>query len=310
MRSTLSTASSPTRTPPGSADSGFYVGQCRDCDILVTDNVAERNAVGFENANASDSLVIVGNRFAGNRVGLTLLSSYQEAFLPQQVNQVVGNLISDNDAGRLPRPSRRRVRHRYWDRRWPVQHRGTEPDLRPRPGGRGPHQRRGHSRRRQQFPRQRAGRKRRRRSEPIGRADSGDGQLRHRCRNDLAHDAAGGIVVGVRWCGRAAAGVGGHRRRSGRTPGKSFKKVTPPIDQPNLAVADPAAPTPTVAGHHQDARPDDDHRPGRRPVAGEFGHPVTGRRRTARFARLLGSAARPRPAARRAAQPTPPYPNR
>ncbi len=37
----------------GSADSGFYVGQCRQCDILVQGNVAERNAVGFENANAS-----------------------------------------------------------------------------------------------------------------------------------------------------------------------------------------------------------------------------------------------------------------
>ena len=39
----------------GSADSGIYVGQCRACDILVSGNVAERNAVGFENANASDS---------------------------------------------------------------------------------------------------------------------------------------------------------------------------------------------------------------------------------------------------------------
>jgi hypothetical protein len=80
----------------GSADSGFYVGQCEDCDILVTGNVAERNAVGFENANASDSVVIVGNRFSGNRVGMTLLSSYQEAFTPQRGNVVVGNLISDN----------------------------------------------------------------------------------------------------------------------------------------------------------------------------------------------------------------------
>lgn len=80
----------------GSADSGFYVGQCEDCDILVTGNVAERNAVGFENANASDSLVIAGNRFAGNRVGMTLLSSYQEAFTPQRGNQVVGNLLADN----------------------------------------------------------------------------------------------------------------------------------------------------------------------------------------------------------------------
>ena len=80
----------------GSADSGFYVGQCEQCDILVTGNVAERNAVGFENANASDSVVVVGNRFAGNRVGMTLLSSHQEAFTPQRGNVIVGNLISDN----------------------------------------------------------------------------------------------------------------------------------------------------------------------------------------------------------------------
>jgi parallel beta-helix repeat protein len=86
----------------GSADSGFYVGQCRDCDILVQGNVAERNAVGFENANASDPLTVTGNRFAGNRVGMTLLSNYQEAFRPQQANIVVGNVITDNDEADSP----------------------------------------------------------------------------------------------------------------------------------------------------------------------------------------------------------------
>ncbi len=86
----------------GSADSGFYVGQCEQCDILVTGNVAERNAVGFENANASDSVVVTGNRFSGNRVGITLLSSYQEAFTPQRANAVVGNLVSDNTATDSP----------------------------------------------------------------------------------------------------------------------------------------------------------------------------------------------------------------
>jgi len=80
----------------GSADSGLYVGQCTNCDILVSGNIAERNAVGFENSNASDSVVIVGNRFTQNRMGITLLSSYQEAFLPQRGNEVVGNLIADN----------------------------------------------------------------------------------------------------------------------------------------------------------------------------------------------------------------------
>jgi nitrous oxidase accessory protein NosD len=86
----------------GSADSGIYVGQCRDCDILVTGNVAENNAVGFENANASDSVVVVGNRFSGNRVGMTFLSNYQEAFAPQRGNAVAGNLVSGNTATDAP----------------------------------------------------------------------------------------------------------------------------------------------------------------------------------------------------------------
>lgn len=86
----------------GSADSGFYVGQCRDCDTLVEGNVAVRNAVGFENANASDSLTVVGNRFSDNRVGLTLTSNYQEAFVPQRGNLVAGNVIADNDEASSP----------------------------------------------------------------------------------------------------------------------------------------------------------------------------------------------------------------
>ncbi len=86
----------------GSADSGFYVGQCHRCDVLMEGNVAERNAVGFENANASGPLLVTSNRFTGNRVGMTLLSNYQEAFLPQRGNQVVGNLIGDSGSGDSP----------------------------------------------------------------------------------------------------------------------------------------------------------------------------------------------------------------
>lgn len=86
----------------GSSDSGFYVGQCRECDILVHRNVAERNAVGFENANASDSVYVIANRWSNNRVGMTLLSDYQEAFVPQRGNLVAGNLISDNTSSDSP----------------------------------------------------------------------------------------------------------------------------------------------------------------------------------------------------------------
>lgn len=86
----------------GSADSGFYVGQCENCDILVTGNTSERNAIGFEDANASDSLVVVGNRFSGNRVGATFISNYQEAFVPQRGATVIGNVITDNTSSDSP----------------------------------------------------------------------------------------------------------------------------------------------------------------------------------------------------------------
>jgi nitrous oxidase accessory protein NosD len=86
----------------GHPDSGIYVGQCESCDIVVRDNVAERNAVGYEQANASDSVVVVGNRFVGNRVGLTVLSDYQEAFVPNRSTAVVGNLVSDNNQADTP----------------------------------------------------------------------------------------------------------------------------------------------------------------------------------------------------------------
>lgn len=60
----------------GSADSGIHVGQCKPCGILVRGDTAERNAVGYENTNPSGPLWIVGNRFTGNRVGMTIGSDY------------------------------------------------------------------------------------------------------------------------------------------------------------------------------------------------------------------------------------------
>ncbi|MFE5489150.1 nitrous oxide reductase family maturation protein NosD [Streptomyces virginiae] len=86
----------------GSADSGIYVGQCKPCGILVRGNTAERNAVGYENTNASGPLWIVGNRFTGNRVGMTIGSDYLEALTPQAGATVAGNLVADNAAADTP----------------------------------------------------------------------------------------------------------------------------------------------------------------------------------------------------------------
>ncbi|ANZ37130.1 hypothetical protein BBK82_14710 [Lentzea guizhouensis] len=80
----------------GSASSGFHVGQCRPCDVVVRGNVAERNAVGYEGTNASGQMYVLGNRFSGNRVGMTAISDHRVALPPQEDATFVGNLVSDN----------------------------------------------------------------------------------------------------------------------------------------------------------------------------------------------------------------------
>ncbi|MFF8597081.1 right-handed parallel beta-helix repeat-containing protein [Streptomyces sp. NPDC015220] len=86
----------------GGADSGIYVGQCKPCRIVVRDNVAELNAVGYEGTNAGGDMYVVGNRLVGNRVGLTTNSDHQEKLLPQQHAVIAGNLIAANQQTATP----------------------------------------------------------------------------------------------------------------------------------------------------------------------------------------------------------------
>ncbi|GGX31422.1 hypothetical protein GCM10010341_61100 [Streptomyces noursei] len=86
----------------GGADSGIYVGQCKPCHIVVRDNVAELNAVGYEGTNASGDMYVVGNRLVGNRVGLTTDSDHQEKLLPQRGAVIAGNLIAANQQRATP----------------------------------------------------------------------------------------------------------------------------------------------------------------------------------------------------------------
>ncbi|WP_330271807.1 right-handed parallel beta-helix repeat-containing protein [Lentzea sp. NBC_00516] len=80
----------------GSADAGFSVSRCKPCDVVVRGNVAERNAVGYEGTNASGRMFVLGNRFSGNRVGMTSAAERQEDVA------LVGNLVSDNDEALSP----------------------------------------------------------------------------------------------------------------------------------------------------------------------------------------------------------------
>lgn len=85
----------------GHPDSGIYVGQCQDCGALVIDNIAERNAIGYENTNAS-GVIVARNIFRSNRVGMTIASGRQELLAPQDGGQIVANLVADNDDPQTP----------------------------------------------------------------------------------------------------------------------------------------------------------------------------------------------------------------
>ena len=43
----------------GSPDAGFYIGQCKPCQAVITDSIAEWNGLGYSGTNASDDLYLV-----------------------------------------------------------------------------------------------------------------------------------------------------------------------------------------------------------------------------------------------------------
>ena len=80
----------------GHSDSGFHVGQCKPCDAVLRDNVAELNAVGYEGTNSSGNLWIVSSIWRRNRVGITPNTQDMETLAPQGDAVIAGNLIEDN----------------------------------------------------------------------------------------------------------------------------------------------------------------------------------------------------------------------
>jgi hypothetical protein len=54
----------------GFADSGLYVGACRDCKAVVDHAISENNALGYSGTNAGGHLVIQNSTFRNNSVGI------------------------------------------------------------------------------------------------------------------------------------------------------------------------------------------------------------------------------------------------
>ena len=86
----------------GHPDSGIYVGQCQPCDVLITDVIAERNAIGYYGTNASGGVIVASSIFRNNRLGIAPNSQDMEKLAPQAEAIVVGNLVENNDDPSAP----------------------------------------------------------------------------------------------------------------------------------------------------------------------------------------------------------------
>lgn len=86
----------------GHPDSGYYIGQCKPCNVVLQRVTAERNAIGYEGTNGSGGVYVVNSVFRGNRLGITPNSQDAEKLAPQEDTIVAGNLVVDNGDPNTP----------------------------------------------------------------------------------------------------------------------------------------------------------------------------------------------------------------
>lgn len=85
----------------GHPDSAFYVGQCEDCNVIITDVVAEDNMLGYSGTN-STGVVIINSLWRNNRAGIVPNSLYSEKLYPNRGTTIVGNTVLDNNSDTAP----------------------------------------------------------------------------------------------------------------------------------------------------------------------------------------------------------------
>ncbi len=80
----------------GSPDAGFYIGQCKPCQAVITDSIAEWNGLGYSGTNASDDLYLVASTWRHNVAGIVPNTLDGELLPPFQGVTIAGNLVHDN----------------------------------------------------------------------------------------------------------------------------------------------------------------------------------------------------------------------
>jgi plastocyanin len=86
----------------GSPDSGFYVGQCDPCRMVIRNVVAENNAVGYSGTNSGGDLYIVSSVWRDNLAGIAPNTLDSERLPPERETTIVANLVVGNGNADAP----------------------------------------------------------------------------------------------------------------------------------------------------------------------------------------------------------------
>ncbi|MCP3984985.1 MAG: plastocyanin [bacterium] len=89
----------------GSPDSGFYVGQCQPCKMVIRHVISENNALGYSGTNSGGDLYIVSSIWRYNIAGIGPNTLDSELLPPERLTTIVANLVVANgnpDAPTLP----------------------------------------------------------------------------------------------------------------------------------------------------------------------------------------------------------------
>ena len=84
------------------ADSGIYIGGCRDCNAVIVDSKAEKNAIGYSGTNAGGELYLLNSEWDHNASGIVPNTLTSEPDPPQQGVNIVGNYVHDNNDHDVP----------------------------------------------------------------------------------------------------------------------------------------------------------------------------------------------------------------
>ncbi|HEX7098540.1 MAG TPA: right-handed parallel beta-helix repeat-containing protein [Acidimicrobiia bacterium] len=86
----------------GSADAGFYIGQCDPCQAVITDVVAEWNGLGYSGTNSSGEIYLVNSVWRHNVAGIVPNTLDTELLPPIHHVTIAGNLVHDNGNPKAP----------------------------------------------------------------------------------------------------------------------------------------------------------------------------------------------------------------